>query len=107
MCLHSGSPQLFNYFRGISFVSSRPRDAKVNYSLAEQVQLDDNYTAAGSRGGRRPWELIRWFSSPLLLADAGWGGGGGLACTPPPFTVAEVKEAARDGKTMGGERSGR
>lgn len=28
-----------------------PQDAKVNYSLAEQVQLDDNYTTAGSRGG--------------------------------------------------------
>lgn len=60
------SPQSYNCFHVISFVSPRPRDAKVNYSLAVQVQLDDNYTTAGSRGGKQllsVWELIRWFSS--------------------------------------------
>lgn len=74
VCLHSDSPQHCNCFHVISFVSSGPQDAKVNYSLAEQVQLDDNYTTAGSRGGQRlssMWELIRWFSSVPLLDDAG------------------------------------
>lgn len=69
------SPQSYNCFHVISFVSPRPRDAKVNYSLAVQVQLDDNYTTAGSRGGKQllsVWELIRWFSS------FGKRGGGGL-----------------------------
>ena len=51
----------------------RPWDAKVNYSLAVQVQLDDNYTTAGSRGGKpflSAWacmELIRWFSSSFFF----------------------------------------
>lgn len=113
MCLHPDAPQFFNCFHGISFVSSRPRDAKVNYSLAEQVQLDDNYTTAGSRGGWRPssmWELIRWFSSLLRLADAGWrrrvGEGGASSVGAPPPCSLRGKEAARgeshwDGKTTG------
>lgn len=54
VCLHSEAPQVFNCFHGISFVWRGPRDAKVNYCLAEQVQLDDNYTTAGSRGGSGP-----------------------------------------------------
>lgn len=63
------SSQSYNCLHVISFVLHQPWDAKVNYSLAVQVQLDDNYTTAGSRGGKQflsVWaclELIRWFSS--------------------------------------------
>lgn len=41
------------------------------------MQLDDNYTTAGSRGGKQllsVWELIRWFSS------FGKEGGEGAGC---------------------------
>lgn len=75
------STQSYNCFHVISFVSPRPWDAKVNYSLAVQVQLDDNYTTAGSRGGKQllsMWELIRWFSSSssFFFFWQGRGGGG-------------------------------
>lgn len=57
-----------------------------------QVQLDDNYTTAGSRGGKQllsTWELMRWFSPFFLLllplaGDGGgrvWGRQEGLACS--------------------------
>lgn len=45
-----------------------------------QVQLDDNYTTAGSRGGKQllsVWELIRWFSSFGKEGGGQRGGGGG------------------------------
>lgn len=69
----------------IPFVSPWPRDAKVNYSLAVQVQLHDDYTTAGGRGGKpilSVWacvELIRCFSFfSLFFALFGkgeWEGG--------------------------------
>lgn len=90
LSLHSGafilalSSQSYNCFHVISFVLPWPWDAKVNYSLAVQVQLDDNYTTAGSRGGKQflsMWactELIRWFSSFLFfLSVSSLGKGGG------------------------------
>lgn len=58
-----------------------------------QVQLDDNYTTAGSRGGKQflsVWacmELIRWFSSFFSFGKGGGGQGRidraqeGLACS--------------------------
>lgn len=61
-----------------------------------QVQLDDNYTTAGSRGGKQflfVWacmKLIRWFSSFFFFLSLAREGGGqgrieraqeGLACT--------------------------
>lgn len=73
--------QSYNCFHVISFVLHRPWDAKVNYSLAVQVQLDDNYTTAGSRGGKQflsVWacvKLIRWFSSFFFFLVQGAGGG--------------------------------
>lgn len=48
------------------------------------MQLDDNYTTAGSRGGKQllsVWELIRWFSSfgkeGGRVSGWGWGCVGG------------------------------
>lgn len=109
VCFHLSS-QSYNCYHVFPFVSPWPWDAKVNYSLAVQVQLDDNYTTAGGRGGKQilsVWacmELIRWFSSRSLFFP--WQGGGGQGRTGKTLEGLACSTRLR-GKRLWGKRAAR
>lgn len=109
VCFHLSS-QSYNCYHVFPFVSPWPWDAKVNYSLAVQVQLDDNYTTAGGRGGKQilsVWacmELIRWFSSRSLFFP--WQGGGGQGRTGKTLEGLACSARLR-GKRLWGKRAAR